>query len=255
MNTTNPYVLNILLLEDNMSTALDMEMNLNDMGHNIMATFDRGDDALVFLQDHKPDLAIIDIGLKGSLDGVQVAEQFREEGIPIIFSTARQDTDTFEQAQALTPLAYLVKPFNKLTLNSCLDLAMRLQDKENSPEKEKMDEDELINLEDFFFDYFFVRSKGALHKIRFDAIIYIESDRNYSTLFANNRKYAAKISLNNLIQKLPVGKFVRIHQSYIVAFEQIEKINVNDDTISIANIDLPLGKTYKSFLMKRIHKI
>jgi two-component system, LytTR family, response regulator LytT len=244
MNSSNPGLLNILLIEDNMSTALD-----------IMATFDRGEDALTFLQTNRPDLAIIDIGLRGPIDGVQVAEEFRDGGIPVIFSTARQDTDTFEKALALEPLAYLVKPFDKLTLCSCLDMAMRLQEKGAISDKDKMDEEELINPEDFFNEYFFIRSKGALHKIKFDAITYIESDRNYSTLFANGRKYVAKISLNNLIHKLPVGKFVRIHQSYIVSFEQIEKININDDTISIANIDLPMGKTYKSILMKRINKI
>jgi two-component system response regulator LytT len=197
------------------------------------------------------DMAIIDIGLRGAIDGVQVAEQFKEALIPIIFSTARQDTDTFERAQAVEPLAYLVKPFDKLTLHSCLDQAIRLKE---AAESEKMEET-AIQANDFFKDYFFIRSRGSLHKIKFDDIDYIQSDRNYSIIHAKGHKFAAKISLNNLIQKLPVAKFIRVHQSYIVSFSKVDKINVNEETISIAEVALPMGKTYKSTLMKRINRI
>ncbi len=243
--------LNILLIEDNVSTALDMEMKLTEMGHSVIATVDRGDKALNYISDSNLDMAIIDIGLRGAIDGVQVAEQFRKFLIPIIFSTARQDTDTFERAQAVSPLAYLVKPFDKLTLQSCLDQAIRLKAKK----AEEKAEEPVVQTNDFFKDYFFIRSKGSLHKIKFGDIDYIQSDRNYSMIHVNGRKFAAKISLNNLIQKLPINKFVRVHQSYIVSFSKVDKINVNEETISIADVTLPMGKTYKSTLMKRINRI
>jgi len=107
----------------------------------------------------------------------------------------------------------------------------------------------------FFTDYFFIRSKGSLHKIRFNEITYVQSDRNYSLVHANDRRFAAKISLNNLMHKLPSNEFVRIHQSYIISFDKVDKINVQDETISIGEKNLPLGKTYKSALMKRINRI
>jgi len=223
--------LNILLVEDNISVALDLEMNLSEMGHTILATVDRGDQALTYIKKEGLDMAIIDIGLKGSVDGVQVAKKFKEAFIPFIFST-------------------VVKPIDKLTLQSCLDHAIRIKNSQNPSPLENLPE-----IEKFSHTYFFVKSSGSLYKVNFEDISYIQSDRNYCVLHAKGRKFAAKISLNNLIQKLPKNKFVRVHQSYIVCFDAIEKININEETISITETSLPLGKTYKSSIMKRINRI
>ncbi len=245
-------LLHILLVEDNVSFAVELEMHLTEMGHHVVATVDQADAALSYLKGERPDMAIIDIGLKGPVDGLEVARQFTKASTPVIFSTARKDSDTFEKANAFAPLAYLVKPFDKLTLQSCLNQAIRLQ---QAVDDQITKGDELVEEESFHHDFFFIRNKGALHKIKFEDIYYVQSDRNYSILFVKNRKYAAKISLNNLIKKLPIDKFVRIHQSYIIQFELIDRINVNEDTISINGTSLPLGKTYKSALMKQIKRI
>lgn len=247
--------LNILLVEDNLSTALDLEMKITEMGHTVLATVDRADAALPYINEPNLDIAIIDVGLNGSVDGIEVAEHFYSATIPVVFSTGRQDMDTFERAQKLKPLAYLVKPFDKLTLHGCLEQVLRLRKEEKETILKNSDAPKELDIKDFHQDSFFVRNKGALHKIKFSDISYIQSDRNYSILNVLGKKYAAKISLNNLIRKLPYHKFIRIHQSYILCFDAIERININEETVTFHNGELPLGKTYKSALLKRINKI
>lgn len=106
-----------------------------------------------------------------------------------------------------------------------------------------------------FTKFFFVKHRKELHKIRLDDILYIQSDQNYCFIHLKNKKFVVKISLTSLLNKLPKNKFVRTHQSYAVAIEWIDKLNIGERTIVIEGISLPLSRNYRKDLLNEIHVI
>jgi two-component system, cell cycle sensor histidine kinase and response regulator CckA len=79
----------ILIVEDERIVQLDLEQRLKRMGHTVVGTAARGDEAITKAREHKPDLVIMDVQLDGEMDGIEAARQIRGElGTPVIYATA-----------------------------------------------------------------------------------------------------------------------------------------------------------------------
>lgn len=101
----------ILIVEDEMIIALDLQNRLQDLGYIVSATAISGEEALEFVEQSRPDLIVMDIGLLGIMDGIETAEQIRARwNIPIVFLTAYSDAATRKRAAAVAPAAILTKP-------------------------------------------------------------------------------------------------------------------------------------------------
>ena len=100
---------------------------------------------------------------------------------------------------------------------------------------------------------FFVKSGHMLHKVKFSEIQWIHSDGNYCTIHTKDRKYAVKISLTKIKQRLPLGLFAQIHRSYIVQIELISNIDLTTLEVYLEDEALPLGRTYKEDLIKQLN--
>ena len=96
-------------------------------------------------------------------------------------------------------------------------------------------------------DYFFIKANNQLQKLNYDDILYIEGLSNYVVIHTGARKFLSYLSLNLLMEKLPKGRFVRIHKSYVVAVDKIDAIRSNE--IFIREMSLPLSKSYKDDFM------
>lgn len=114
----------ILLVEDENIDAMDIKDTLQSFGYTIPYIASRGDDALKKIIDLMPDLVLIDIILKGDMDGIQLASKLTEFGIPFIFITAYSDESTVERAMATGPYGYLVKPFEETKLKFSIEHAL-----------------------------------------------------------------------------------------------------------------------------------
>lgn len=95
----------------------------------------------------------------------------------------------------------------------------------------------------------FIRSNNVLNKVRYSEISWIHADGNYCYVHANDRKYAVKVSLKRLLEKLQGADFVRVHKSYVVQLPFIQRIDLNNSTIFIEGQDIPVGRAYKSDLI------
>src|SRR5262245_54411543 len=101
----------VLVVEDEPITAADLEQKLLDMGHEV-TWFDTGEEAVHRARDLAPDLVLMDIRLRGDLNGIETARQLREQReVPIVFLTAFADQSTVDRACATQPYGYLLKPF------------------------------------------------------------------------------------------------------------------------------------------------
>lgn len=115
----------ILIIEDESVVALDLASSLEKMGYRVVGQAARGLDAIQAAADLYPDLVLMDIHLKGEMDGIEAAEQIRARNdIPVIFLTAHADEDTLLRARVTEPFGYLLKPFDERALDSNISIAL-----------------------------------------------------------------------------------------------------------------------------------
>jgi CheY-like chemotaxis protein len=115
----------ILVVEDEVIIALDLEARLQSLGHAVAAVAITGQEAVEFSRGNLPDLIFMDIGLGGEMDGIEAAAKIREHSnVPIIFLTAFTDTNTRLRAALQSPAAILAKPFRDEELAKAISAAL-----------------------------------------------------------------------------------------------------------------------------------
>jgi len=115
----------ILIVDDEVVVAEDIRRQLRSLGYLVVGVVSSGNDAVRLAGEHRPDLILMDVKLKGPIDGIDAARTIHAEyGIPVIYLTAFSDEDTLERARQTLPLAYLIKPFVSSDLRAALELAL-----------------------------------------------------------------------------------------------------------------------------------
>lgn len=124
----------ILVVEDERIVAFDLKKRLERLGHTVLGLVGTGVEAVEQAAESKPDLVLMDIKLRGKMDGIQAAELIRSraEDVRIVYLTAFTDAATLERALRTQPSGFLNKPFRDIELKSTLDLA--LLDLNDNPE-------------------------------------------------------------------------------------------------------------------------
>ena len=115
----------ILIVEDERITAEDLRDILTDLGYTVTASVASGADAIACAQETAPDLALMDIRIKGDMDGTETARMLRERfNIPVIYLTAHADSSTVNRAKEAEPLGYITKPFQEAELHASIEIAL-----------------------------------------------------------------------------------------------------------------------------------
>ena len=115
----------ILVVEDEIIVAKNIENKLTGLGFNVVATTSTGEDAIEKAKSLNPDLVLMDIKLKGEIDGIEAARVIREEKhLPIIYLTSYPDDETFRRAIETEPFGYLIKPFDAKELQRTIEIAL-----------------------------------------------------------------------------------------------------------------------------------
>jgi len=115
----------ILIVEDERITAEDLRDILTDLGYTVTASVSSGVDAIAQAEATKPDLALMDIRIRGEMDGTETARVLRERfNVPVIYLTAHADTATVSRAKFAEPLGYITKPFQEAELHASIEIAL-----------------------------------------------------------------------------------------------------------------------------------
>jgi DNA-binding NarL/FixJ family response regulator len=123
----------VLIVEDEALIAAEIESTLEMLGYKICGKSMNGDKALDLFKTCKPDIALLDINIKGSLNGIDLAKIIRKKyDFPFVFLTSYSDIDTLKQVQETMPYGYIVKPFTDKDLLSNIELALYKFEKEQS---------------------------------------------------------------------------------------------------------------------------
>lgn len=133
----------ILIVEDEVVTATDLKMSLEELRYIVTAIAPSGEKAIKKVEEDMPDLILMDILLKGEMDGVETAGIIHSRfDLPIIFLTAHSDESVLEKAKMTEPFGYIIKPYQVRELHSAIEVAlykhkMEIQRKELTEDLQK----------------------------------------------------------------------------------------------------------------------
>jgi DNA-binding LytR/AlgR family response regulator len=237
----------ILIVEDEMLIAANISLDLSNLGYEVTGILPRAEEALIHIQQNRPDILLLDIQLKGKMNGIQLALKVKETmDIPIIFLTANSDEKHFELAKEAKPYAFISKPFKKLDLQRAVQLVESRIKEDQIPKTERKPIEVLEG-------YVFIRDNEKMIKLAIAEIEYIEAERNYCRIYTTTKDHLLVITMKELESKLPSHPFVRIHRSFIVNLTHIAE--VTSQNLTIKGRTLPISKTSKEELLQRIHTI
>lgn len=166
------------------------------------------------IQNLEIDLILLDINLAGKQDGIWLATKVRENlNIAIVFLTAYSDDYTLNKMKLLNPNGYLLKPYNKPTLLTTLNIAIQ----SFNALKLMLSSDKHLSI--------IIEMSGKKIKIQLSKILYVQSDGNYIEIFLNNKSFIVRDKLSNFLSKLPVNDYLlQCHMRYIINKNHVEKI-------------------------------
>jgi CheY-like chemotaxis protein len=114
----------VLIVEDEMIIALLIERMINDLGHQVVNKVSSGEEAIAEAEKHQPDLILMDIRLKGSIDGIEAMSQIQKrQNIPVIYISGNTDAVHQEKIQQTEYLEFLSKPITISDLDRSVNLA------------------------------------------------------------------------------------------------------------------------------------
>jgi DNA-binding LytR/AlgR family response regulator len=241
----------LLIVEDEMIIGANLSLQLTGLGYEVIGIIPRGEEAIQFVRNNQPDILLMDINLKGQIDGVEAARIIQQEyDIPIIYITANSDEVNFNRAKSTKPQGFITKPFKKLELQRTIELTLS-RVREN---KQKKTGTEAPDVSQFVLgDSIFVKDHEKMVKIVISDILYVEAERNYCRIYARNKEYLLVMTLKELDRKLPVKHFIRIHRSYIINISKIEEIG--NTYVVVAKKTVPMSKGYRDELLQRLQTI
>ncbi|MDD5577659.1 MAG: EAL domain-containing protein [Methylobacter sp.] len=115
----------IMIVEDEVVIAMDIRNQLEDFGYNVVASAISGGQAISEAAEHRPEIVIMDIVLRGAMDGITAAQTIVNSlHIPVIFLTAYSDPATLRRARGSGAYSYLIKPFRADELHACIEVAL-----------------------------------------------------------------------------------------------------------------------------------
>lgn len=241
----------ILIVEDEMIIAANISLQLSTLGYEVTGILPRGEEALLHIKEELPDIVLMDISLKGNLDGIETVQIMQNDfDIPIIYLTANADDVNFNRAKTTHPYAFISKPFRNLDLQRAIELTIN----QISCHKYSGNNATMSNNTSFILsDCIFVRHHEKMVKVDIKDILYIEAERNYCRIYSKGKEYLLVMTLKDLDEKLPDRHFIRVHRSFIVNISQIDEIATSH--IVIARKAIPVSKTLKEELLNRLQTI
>jgi len=242
----------ILIVEDNVIIADDMQSMLEEIGYEIVDNVIVYEQAEEVLKNHHVDLVLIDIILASDKTGIDLGKHIRENyDIPFIFVTSNSDRATVENAKSVKPNGYLVKPFEQQDLYTSIEIALSNFVYSDKAAASAAAVEDIAMSNAVLKDSIFVKKQHLYYRIQFDDIRFIKADNVYLEVNTVDKKFLVRSPLKDYLEKLPKNKFYRAHKSYIVNVDHIDAINSRD--IMIKDTLIPISKDFKEFIISAMN--
>ena len=238
----------ILVIEDDPNIADTLNDMLETLGHDVVGVYDNGPEALIFLRDNTPDLVLIDIQLRGRMDGVEVAGVIQEEyNVPFVFTTAYADEATIDKAKETSPYGYIVKPYGMKDIYAAIEMAISNHRLLGELKVSKPSETEVRK------DNIYLKVDTKLVKVKESDILYIEAKGDYVLFKTVDKGYVVNATMKKVEEKLNPDKFLKIHRSYIINLDKI--VDIENTTLVINDKVIPISRSRRDLLLNRLNTL
>ncbi len=248
--------INILVVEDESIVSKDIQYSLDKLGYNVVGAAATGDKALEIARAERPDLVLMDIMLKGAMNGIETAEIIKEElSIPVVFLTAYADESTLSKAKITEPYGYIIKPFKEIDLHTSIEMAIYKHGKEQEVIRERDLLYSIIENKETSNGFIFVKSNSRLVKLNTSDIFYIEALKDYVVIHTIDTRFTIHSTMKDIESKMGTADFIRVHRSFIVRLDKIATIEFPNLTLENDKKVIPIGGSYRDDLNQRIKMV
>jgi two-component system response regulator LytT len=233
-------VKNILIIEDELELGQNIRDLLLYLGYQVSGIIDNGNDALIFLKDNDPDLILMDIQIKGDIDGIDLCQRIKAiYDIPVVYLTAFSEISFLDRIASFQFEGYLLKPFTVQDLKSAVHLG--LAGKEGKHTKAVKN---IITIKD----------KGFTIPISLSNILFFQADGLYTKIHTKTKSYLVRDILKDLVEPILGPMFIRVHKSYVINIQEISSFNSKEIHIDDYVIPIRRGfyKELKSLVNQRV---
>jgi len=248
----------LLIIEDEAVLALDLRATLQAEGYAVVGIAGSGPRALELFGQHRVDLVLCDIHIQGPWDGIETARQLlARRPVPLIYLTALADQPTLDRALATAPAAYLPKPVTPASLRTALALALHTFAQArppagpaptapaHAPDRDALTRDTILQLD----NHVFIKDQQQFVRVPLADILLLEADNTYTTLLTPTRKYALRLTLGTVLDRLRCPQLVRVHRSFAVNIQRVERFS--DTEAVVAGQAVPLGRQYREAFLSQ----
>jgi two-component system, LytTR family, response regulator LytT len=228
-----------LIVEDELLIAEMISEILENAGHKLTRITDSVEGAIKEIEMRRPSMVLTDIALGRERSGIDLGKLLHNDyKIPFIYISSHSSPEILGQAKHTRPNAYIVKPFKAEDLLVAIELAMFNSSVQTSvPEKEEL----------------MVKDGRAMIRLPYNEILWLEADGNYTTFHVKSgKRRVVRTSISEYESQLNEHYFIRIHKSYIVNHNLVDK--VTSSSIFINGQELSVGRTYQPAVASLFNK-
>ena len=223
----------IIVDDDEASSKVLLQLVKHVDNLNVTKVCSNSIEALDLLKKGETDLAFLDVEMP-EMNGIDMLKVLdKKPQVILTTSHVKYAIDAFE----LNVIDYLAKPLTLPRFLKAMDKVKENKSANNS-----------FNISD---DYFFIKNNSILMKVLIKDVLLIEALGDYVKIHTKDQRYVLHTTLKSLENKLPGNRFVRVHRSYIVQIDYVKQ--VEDTTIYINDVSIPIGAIYKDDFMKRLN--
>jgi len=229
--------MNCIIIDDNDIALMATQQCVSKAEQlNLLKTFNNSLQALAFITANPVDLIFLDIEMP-ELNGMEFIKAMKHPHPLVILTTSHPEfaLEAFEN----NVLDYLVKPIALPRFLNAVAKAQAISEKHNI--------DRIEN------DIIFIKKGNLIVKVNKSDVLWIEGLGDYVTLNTEKEKFIVHSTMHAIEQKFASNEFMRVHRSFIIRIDKIN--NIEDNCISYFDKFIPIGKTYRESVYKRLNML
>ncbi len=238
--------LDVLIIEDSLSYALELERICKILGLNVLDTIGDSARALEAIFADSPDLILMDIEINGKLSGLDIGKQINHLEIPILYITSFGNESVILEAQKSNMVGFLVKPisdkeiFSKL--KEIMDVGLNIKEEGDFTIVERNEKQRTL---------FFMKN-NVYQKVEVHDVCYVQSEDNYCRFFLlDNSQFLTRITMSEVEQITSKFGFFRCHRRYIVNSQAIEAIDTTNNSVLLqGDVQIAFSRSRKEEILK-----
>jgi len=212
----------ILVVEDEILVATDIEESLESLGYEIQNAVATGNEAIAEVEKNLPDLILMDINLKGEMTGIEAATIISQNhNVPIIYLTANADLSTINQAKVALPYGYIIKPFTDKDLQTNIEIALFKFENDMKLKMESEQFNTFFDLKDHDKNQIIIHGNKGLEKINIEQVYFLEEKDQKTIIHLFDEEVETDKNFEDMVSFFPKSHFIQVSDEYVINAQKV----------------------------------